>query len=235
MEIEFDSLKQLQKIDANLKDISAFLKEIPTKIQAIEIRIEKSLQVVSEANNKLAANQKKRRDLEAEVQDIKALITKFKRQLGDVKTNREYTSLLQEIGEAEKKADALEEEIIAEMLRADDIEADIKKATEKAGNAKKKLTEEKEHLLRQKAEQEEEEKKYLQERKDLVPRIPADQLALYNMISGKNNGIALSPVSLEFCSMCHMRIRPQVLNELKGSVSIILCENCGRILYYEKD
>ena len=90
MEIEFDYLKQLQHIDVKLKEISSFLKDFPPKIQDIENRIEDSLKVVSAARDKLAANQKKRRDSEAEVQDTRSLVAKFKRQLGDVKTNRDF-------------------------------------------------------------------------------------------------------------------------------------------------
>jgi len=232
VEIEFDSLKQLQKIDVQLKEISTFLSEVPTKIQDIENRIEDSLQVVTEAKDKLAANQKERRDLEAQVQDQKALVTKYKRQLGEVKTNREYQSLLHEIEEAEKKADSLEEEIISEMLRADEIEEEIKKAGKIAAESQVNLSEEKNLLLKQRSEKEELKESFQEERNDLVPKIPKDQIALYETISKKNNGISLSPVNEEFCSMCHMRIRPQVINELKAANSIILCENCGRILHF---
>jgi predicted nucleic acid-binding Zn-ribbon protein len=31
-----------------------------------------------------------------------------------------------------------------------------------------------------------------------------------------------------------MRVRPQVLNELKEARKVILCENCGRILYWQE-
>lgn len=48
------------------------------------------------------------------------------------------------------------------------------------------------------------------------------------------SGIALSPVTDDFCSMCHMRIRPQVLNELKEAKKLIICEACGRILYWKQ-
>jgi len=29
-----------------------------------------------------------------------------------------------------------------------------------------------------------------------------------------------------------MRVRPQMLNEIRDKVKVILCENCGRILYW---
>jgi len=31
--------------------------------------------------------------------------------------------------------------------------------------------------------------------------------------------------------MCHMRVRPQMLNEIRDKTKVILCEACGRILY----
>ena len=232
MDIEFKNLINLQNIDGKLIEVSHFLDEVPSKLKRIDKKIEDSFRIVTNAEDKLTANQKKRRDIESEVQDMKTLISKYKRQLSDVRTNKEYTSLLHEIAETEKKGDGLEEEIISEMLKADDIEEEIKSATQKAGEAKAKFTKEKEALLKKKAEQGELKANLLKEKEELLPNIPSDQITLYNKISVNSNGISLSPVTGEFCSMCHMRIRPQVLNELKAENIIIVCENCGRILHF---
>ncbi len=232
MDIEFKNLTKLQQIDEKLIEISHFLNAVPSNHKSIDKKIEDSFKIVTKAKDNLIANQKKRRDVEVEVQDAKTLILKYKRQLSDVRTNKEYTSLLHEITETEKKGDSLEEEIISEMLKADDIEEEIKSATQKAERAKAKFTKELEALLKKKTEQEELKANLLVEKDNLLPNIPKDQIALYNKISIMNNGISLSVVTGEFCSMCHMRIRPQVLNELRAENSIILCENCGRILHF---
>ena len=87
---------------------------------------------------------------------------------------------------------------------------------------------------KKKKELEEKKKNLNQEKEELMPKIPSDQINLYIKISAKKNGIVLSPVNDDFCSMCHVRIRPQVLNELKAQEKIILCENCGRILFWVK-
>ena len=57
-------------------------------------------------------------------------------------------------------------------------------------------------------------------------------MKLYMSIFNKKNGSALSPVKGDFCAMCHVRIRPQMLNEIRDRSKIYLCENCGRILYW---
>jgi len=232
VDIEFKNLINLQSIDVKLIEVSNFLKEVPSKLKRIDKKTEDSFKIVTNAEDQLASNQKRRRDIESEVQDLKTLISKYKKQLSDVRTNKEYTSLLHEIAETEKKGDSLEENIISEMLKADDIEEEIKSATQKAEESKAKFTKEKEALLKKKVEQEELKANLLEEKETLLPNIPSDQISLYNKISGKCSGIALSPVTGDFCSMCHMRIRPQVLNEIKAETTIILCENCGRIIHF---
>jgi len=120
------------------------------------------------------------------------------------------------------------------MLEADDIEVKIKEAVQEANKIQQELTKKKEGLAQKKREIEEKKAQLLQEKEALLPKIPTDQINLYSKIYQKNSGMALSPVNDEFCSMCHMRIRPQMLNELKAQNKIILCENCGRILYWVK-
>lgn len=234
MDIDFEKLIHLQHIDEEIQKTTFFLENIPSQIEDIDGKIKTSFQTVTQAKQKLAQNQKKRRDLEAEVQDIKPQISKYKRQLNEVKTNKEYSFLLKEIEESQKKVEALEEEIINEMLTADDIEVEIREAAQKADEAKGKFSKDKDGLLQEKKEIEGKRKKLLQDREGIIPQIPSEQITLYTKIFHKKNSIALSPARDEFCSMCHMRIRPQVLNELKEENKIILCENCGRILYWKK-
>jgi len=140
VDIEFEKLIQLQKLDAEIKNTSLFLENIPRQIKGINKKKENSSQIVTQAKEKMAQNQKKRRDLEAEVKDVKPKISKYNLQLNDVKTNIEYKSLLKEIEEAQKNISEMEDEIINEMLIADEIEEEIKKATQKYSEVEKELS-----------------------------------------------------------------------------------------------
>ena len=234
MDVDFENLINLQRLDTEIRRLSALLDNIPTQIAEIDQTIHDSTQIVEKAKEKFALNQKKRKGLEDEVNDIKEKISKYKIQLNEVKTNREYTSLLKEIEEAQQKIDQLEEEIISLMLSSDDIEKEIKESTENHRQEEAKLTEEKGTIDQKKRELEKEIKELIQEKEKLLNQIPPSQSKLYVDLLRNKNGIALSPVKDEFCSMCHMRVRPQVLNELKLEKEIIFCENCGRILYWLK-
>lgn len=232
MDIDFNSLIQLQSLDEQIENLSLFLENAPSHIKAIDNKIEESIQIVSKTRDNMAQNQKRRRTLEVAVQDMKVKIDKYKQQLNNVKTNIEYRSLLKEIDEAQNKIENLEEETISEMLAADDIESEIQEAEKKAAEIRNRLSKEKEAFLGEKKEKEETRKRLISEKEKLAPAIPPDQFNLYQNLLHNKNGIALSQVTDDFCSMCQIRIRPQVLNELITQNNIILCENCGRILYW---
>jgi len=231
VEIDFELIIQLQQLDTEIRNCSLVLEGIPRLVQDIDKRIQAGSKLVTDAKDKMAQNQKKRRDLESEVKDIKVQIGKYKRQLNEVKTNKEYTALLHEIEESQHKVDTLEEAIIAEMLAADDVEEEIKAALHKQGQDEESLKKEK-LVLDEKLKETEARFAALQkEREALLPRIPREQIKLYEAIAQKKGGAALSPVTGDFCAACHMRVRPQMLNEIRDKVKVLLCENCGRILY----
>lgn len=234
MDISFDKLIKLQKIDSEIISVNAHLDSIPDKIEAIDEDIKATAVLVSGARDKLASNQKKRRELEGEVKGIREQTAKFKRQLNDVKTNKEYSALLKEIEETDQKIARIEEDILNEMIAADDIEKEIKAALKKQGEEEGKLKIERDRAM---AEQKDVEKKKAQLEKDrsaLLPAIPAEQLSIYQKIAKKTAGVALSPVTDDFCSICQLRIRPQILDDLWAMNEIITCEACGRILYHRK-
>jgi len=232
VEIDFEKLIQLQQLDMEIRELTLFLDSIPPQVEDIDKKITESTLLAAAAKEKMTGSQKKRRELESEVKDIKSQTGKYKRQLNEVKTNKEYTALLKEIEESEKRVDRLEETFIAEMLLEDDIQKEIKTAGQKHAETQASLTKEKEALSRKKREMEGKARVLGQCREGLLPTIPADQVNLYLKIFRKKGGTALSPVKDDFCALCHVRVRPQVLNELLSTRKLILCENCGRILYW---
>lgn len=234
MEAVFNRLIQLQDLDKKIKEISLFLDNIPSRLHAIDAKIKESEQIVDSAKSELTHNQKIRRNLEADTQDVKERQKKYKSQLNSVKTNLEYSTLLKEIDDVQKKIDTVEEQIITEMLSADDLEEAIQTAERKAEVIRDEVSREKDAIIRDKEARETKKAALLEKRNTLVPQIPADLMTQYSALSGKLFGIALSPIMDEFCAMCYMRIRPQMLNEIRAEKEVILCENCGRILYFER-
>jgi predicted nucleic acid-binding Zn-ribbon protein len=232
VEIDFSKLIRLQEIDSDLRQTSLYLDSLPRLIEEMDHKIQAGSHAVAEAKDKLARNQKRRRDLESEVKDAKAQIAKYKRQLNEVKSNKEYTGFLKEIEDVQKRVDAFEESIIAEMLAADDIEDEIKAALVRQDREAEGLRRDREVLLQKTLEMESRRAVLTKEREAILPVVPPADLKLYLAITGKKAGVALSSVKDDFCAACHMRIRPQMVNDIREAAAVILCENCGRILYW---
>ena len=232
-DVEFEKLIQLQELDISLKQLTSELSDIPGLIAEIEKKMKTSSDYVLQAQERLSKNQNSRRELEAQVKDLRAQLSKLKHQLNEVKTNKEYTSFLKEIQETQNKIDSLEEEIIKELLVADEIEEEIRTALRQQKEESEHLKQEIEALNQRKKLLEEQKETLSKKRNELLPSIPRAQLQQYLSIARKRGGIALSRVVDEFCSMCQVRIRPQMLNEIKDRSKIYLCESCGRILYFE--
>jgi len=232
VDIDFKKLIQLQLLDAQIIKLSISLDKIPLQFREIDTEIEHLEKTVERTKEKLAHNQKTRRELEAEIQDIQADIAKLQRQLNDVKTNLEYSSLLKKIDTAKQKKDLLEEEEIGKLLEADEISAEIQSAVKKTTFENDNLLAQKDELKQKQIDMETQRKELVQDKTELLPLLPPEQIQQYETIFQRMNGIALSPVTDDFCSMCQIRVRPQVLNELKSENKIIICENCGRILYW---
>ena len=45
-------------------------------------------------------------------------------------------------------------------------------------------------------------------------------------------GVAVAEARNGLCTICHVRLRPRVFNEVRKNESIIQCDSCRRILYF---
>jgi predicted nucleic acid-binding Zn-ribbon protein len=118
------------------------------------------------------------------------------------------------------------------MLEADDFVAGVKKA--EAGLARDKAAVE---VERRKLEEETEQlrtelEKVSHEREEVVAQIPAALLAMYDTLIKGRRGLAVVEARDYLCTACHVRLRPQVFNEIRRGNTIHQCGSCQRILYH---
>ena len=70
------------------------------------------------------------------------------------------------------------------------------------------------------------------EREALVPQIPQNLVAIFDRVMRHHKLAAVAEARDGRCSICNVRLRPQVYNDLHRNDSIIQCDSCHRILYY---
>jgi predicted nucleic acid-binding Zn-ribbon protein len=72
------------------------------------------------------------------------------------------------------------------------------------------------------------------ERAKAVAQIPEDLLDHYQRIAKRHQNISLAEVRDETCTLCGVRVRPHVFQEMRRAdcAELFHCETCTRILYY---
>jgi len=70
------------------------------------------------------------------------------------------------------------------------------------------------------------------ERATLVAAIDPHMLALFELVSRRRHGVAVAEARDGICTICHVRLRPQVFNTIRRNEEILQCDTCQRILYF---
>jgi len=69
-------------------------------------------------------------------------------------------------------------------------------------------------------------------RDELIRMLSRDALALFERIAHGRKGVAVAEARDGLCTVCHVRLRPQVFNDVRRNDTITQCESCTRILYF---
>ena len=230
---DLDRLIKLQRVDTTIDDARRKIAAHPVRLAEADARLEEATTRVDAAKERLKDNQDARRALEKDAAVFQGRVTKFKEQLMAVKTNREYTAMQHEIETAQKDLGGVEEKVLELMMDADVIAADVKQAETVLAARRKEIEAEKKELAQELTAVEASLARATDTRGSLVAEIEPQLLDLFEQLSKGRKGIAICSATRDgLCSVCHVRLRPQVFQLVRQNDSIIQCDICNRILYY---
>jgi len=230
---DLESLVQLQQLDNAIEDARRKIAAHPQRLAEADARLDAVQQRVAAVRQRLKDNQEARRALEKDAAVFQGRLTKFKDQLPEVKTNREYQAIQHEMAVAQGELGEVEEKVLERMLEADAIAADLKDAEATLARQQKDIAAEKttldaEQVLVQKSLADASER-----RAALTASAEPRLIALFDQVARARKGIAISMATRDgSCSICHVRLRPAVFQMVRQNDRIIQCESCQRILYY---
>ncbi len=228
---KLEKLIVLQRRDLEIRAIESRLKQIPVEVDNLEKEVATEKANVEKAEQRLSESKKARRSLEGDLELIESKVTKYKEQLMQVKSNDEYRAMQRQIDGAKEDVSAKEDLILAKFDEAESLQAEL-------NNRKKELEIGMVEVGKQEAELEKETSrlkaeldKQKAERAELIGLIPEDLLSQYDVIVRARGGIGVAEARNEHCQECHVRLRPQVYEELRLGQKILKCDSCTRILY----
>jgi uncharacterized protein len=90
---DLKQLIRLQEVDLRVAEARRLQTAIPETQRALDLKLEGARAEVAAAREHLAANQTDRRALEKDLSAIQTRLSRYKDQLMEVKTNREYHAM----------------------------------------------------------------------------------------------------------------------------------------------
>ena len=223
---------ELQRLDSTANDAEHRIADEPERQKALDARLEAAREQLATAKARLADSQTARRNLEKDVAVHQGRLSKFREQAMAVKTNQEYHAIQHEIAFAQTAIKEIEDKILERMMEADDLTAAVKRAEGDLSAEQKKVEAEKRALGAEVRELNATLEKVRAERAVIVAAIDPKVLGIFELVSRRRQGVAVAEARDGICTICHVRLRPQVFNTIRRNNDIIQCDSCQRILYF---
>lgn len=232
MHADLERLIALQRLDTTIHDADRRLADEPARLQALDTRLETARQQVAAAKERLAANQAARREIDKDVALHQGRLSKFREQAMAVKTNQEYHAIQHEIAFAQNEIKNHEDRLLERMMEADDLTAALKASESGLASAQKEVEAEKRAIAAEHDALRNQVESLKAERATVVAGVSPETLALFDLVSRRRNGIAVAEARDGICTICHVRLRPQVFNTVRRNEAIMQCDSCQRVLYF---
>lgn len=233
MSPDLERLVQLQNLETAIDESRRRVAAHPQRVQDADARLARAREAVDGVKQRLKTSQEARRDQEKEAAVYQTRLSKFKDQLSAVKTNREYQAMQVEIETAQKELGIAEEKVLERMMETDALTAEIKKAEQALSTAQKEVEAEKKALAEELTAVEAGLTQATAQRAALLAGMPPQLIALFEQVARARKGVAIVTATRDgLCSACHVRLRPQVFQEVRRNDQIVQCASCNRILYY---
>jgi uncharacterized protein len=232
MNADLENVIALQRLDSAVHDAERRRADEPERLKALDVRLDEAKARVAAAKGQLAENQSKRREIEKDVAVHQGRLSKFREQAMAVKTNQEYHAIQHEIAYAQTEIKTREDQILELMMEADELAADVKRSDAELAAELKAVDGERKALAAEMTGLKAAIDRDAVERAALVARIAPPVLATFDLVAKRRNGVAVAEARDGICTICHVRLRPQVFNTVRRNDDIVQCDSCQRILFF---
>lgn len=227
-------LIELQGLDSHIFKLEDIINGMPVKTKELEDKFKEKSNGLKALEDGVKALQLKRKEKEGDLETKEGVIKKYQSQLFQVKTNKEYSALEEEIGRVKADNSVLEEDIIKIL---EQIDVENQKIAKEKGFLKQEessLNEEKKKLSESANQAKGELEGLKKQRAELAAKVDKTMLSKYDRLLGSRDAVAVVAVANGACQGCYRVLPPQVINEIKMKQDLIFCEHCARILYIEE-
>jgi predicted nucleic acid-binding Zn-ribbon protein len=150
-----------------------------------------------------------------------------------VKNQREYAAVLKEIDAAKASIGEHEVAILSSMDEVETLKTDLEARAAHIESERTIVEKERADIEAAVGQAQARIEKATAERTEIESTLPPALVANVRRVEEGRKGIFLVKVERESCSACHVRLRPQVYQEIRQASKIHTCGSCRRYLFTE--
>jgi uncharacterized protein len=232
MHPDLERVIRLQQIEDAAERARRTVADEPVRQQELESKLAVAQKALDDERQRLATNQGHRRELEKSLSEQQGRLSKFKNQLMEVKTNREYQAMQKEIEVAQHEIQKFEDLLLERMIEFDEVTRQVKGAEKAFAEQKLAIEAERKDLAAGLADAQAAAVRLAADRETLMGQMSRPVVLIFEKVMKYRGITAVATVQEGRCSVCGVRMRPQAFNELRRNEMIFQCESCQRILYF---
>jgi predicted nucleic acid-binding Zn-ribbon protein len=224
---------ELQKIDLDLKTIKADRDRHPKEMKRLEEREKIEREKIQKEKEKVESLEKERRQKEGLLNTEMDKVKRTKERMFEVKTNKEYQAILNELEAIEEASGRGEEEVLRLMEEIDESKKNLAKREKEVAINLEKIEGERRGIQEKIARGDAAWKKQMERREALSKQIESSLCKLYDTLKERRQGLSVVTVKQGTCQGCFVNSPPQMFIEVQKTNTIVRCPHCSRILYWE--
>ncbi len=229
------NLLVLQDCDRKLLQLQDELAHIAPQRERLAGQAQGAQARLDHARQQLKGLETQRKELELEVEAIKQRIERYALQQFQTKKNEEYRALAHEIQIAKDTIVKLEDRELEVMEQAEAAQKEVHAASQTQVEAQRESSKHQADLASREQDLREELAKIEADRERLTAGLSPELLHRYERLRKSKGEKVVVGVAHGVCGGCHMRLPAQILVSCQAEQEMVVCPNCGRLLYYTRD
>lgn len=231
VEEKLKTLFQLQTALSEIDEKRAMRGELPLEVKDLEDEIEgintRREKIEADIHDYEYAITKKK----GEIQMAQDSLDRYKKQLDEVRNNREYDTLTKEIEFQTLEIELCNKKIKEAQIKIEEKKDEMAKTSNLIEERTKDLIHKRSELDEIMQETREAEENLKEKAHELEVKIEPRLLTAFKRIrKSARNGLGIVYVNRDACGGCFAKIPPQRQLDVKMHKKVIVCEYCGRIL-----
>ena len=232
MKSELGTLIELQKTDTRIRQLKENIETAGERRAKLEEEFEKHASSIREIQNRRDGARAKRAECEAHIEEAKTGLERASAHLKVAQDQQMYEAAMRETDSLNKQVSKYETEILEGMEVIEEAEKILEERAEEVKNLESDWEKQQSEFDGQLAKDKRGFTRLSREREKVFTEVSPRLAAVYNrLVTRSKDGIAVAEVVDDACSACFMKLRKQMIVDLKTTNEIIECESCTRILY----